>query len=58
MAEPSRIDAIAEDAARMFMSEQAAAFLDCAINLCATTMDISALVKLLEDHAEILREYG
>lgn len=58
MAEPSRIDAIAEHEARKFMCEQAAGFLDCAINLCATTMELSALVKLLEDHAEILREYG
>jgi hypothetical protein len=58
LAEPSRITEIAEEAARMFMCEQAAAFLDCSINLCATTMELSALIKLLEDHAAILKEYG
>jgi hypothetical protein len=56
--QPRAITEIAERAAQMFLAEQARQFLDCAINLCATSMPIPALVKLLEDHAEMLREFG
>jgi hypothetical protein len=58
MPEPRAITEIAERAAEMFLAEQARQFLDCAINLAATSMPMPALIKLLEDHAEILREFG
>ena len=49
---------MAEKHAAMFKAEQARHFLDCAINLCATSMSIPALIRLLEDHADILKEFG
>lgn len=58
MAEASRINEIAEREAVLFKAEQARQFLDCSINLCASSMSIPALIRLLEDHAEILREFG
>lgn len=58
MAEPRQITEIAEREAALFVAEQSRQFLDCAINLCASSMSIPALIKLLEDHAEILREFG
>jgi len=58
MAEPRQISEMAEKHAAMFKAEQARHFLDCAINLCATSMSIPALIRLLEDHAELLKEFG
>ena len=58
MAEPRQITEIAEREAALFKAEQARQFLDCAIHLCATSMSILALIRLLEDHAEILKEFG
>ncbi len=58
MAEPARITEIAQREAALFMAEQSRQFLDCAINLCATSMSIPALIRLLEDHADVLREFG
>jgi hypothetical protein len=49
---------IAEREAALFLAEQARGYLDCAINLCATSMSIPALIRLLEDHTELLREFG
>ena len=57
MPEPRQIEQIAQKEAELFKSEQAARFLECAINLCAESMPMSAVVKLLEDHAEIIRMY-
>jgi hypothetical protein len=58
MPEPRQITEIAEREAALFKSEQAARFLECAINLCAESMPMAAVLKLLEDHAEIIRMYG
>ncbi|MRX31905.1 hypothetical protein [Aminobacter sp. MDW-2] len=58
MPEPRSITELAEQAAAAFQAEQARKFLDCAINLCATSMSIPAVIRLLEDHAEILKEFG
>ena len=58
MSELSRINEIAEREAAMFLAEQSRQFLDCAINLCATSMSIPALIRLLEDHTELLKEFG
>ena len=58
MGEAARITEIAEREAAMFLAEQARQFLDCSINLCATSMSIPALIRLLEDHTELLREFG
>ena len=52
------LDEIAEQAARAFKAEQARHFIDCAINLGAESMSMPALIRLLEDHIEILKEYG
>lgn len=58
MPEPRNLTKIAEQEAAAFKAEQAKQFLDCAINLCATSMSIPAVIRLLEDHAEILKEFG
>lgn len=58
MPEPRIITTIAEQEATAFKAEQAKQFLDCAINLAATSMSIPAVIRLLEDHAEILKEFG
>lgn len=58
MAEPSRITELSDREAALFMAEQAMQFLECSINLCATSMELPELIKLLEDHAELLREFG
>lgn len=58
MGEPSRIDRIAERETALFLAEQSAQFLNCAINLCATSMDIPSLIELLEEHVEMLKEFG
>ena len=58
MSESERITEMAEKCAAAFKAEKAREFLDCAINLCATSMSISALIRLLEDHTELLREFG
>jgi hypothetical protein len=58
MAEPRQITEMAEKCAAAFKAEQARQFLDCSINLCATSMSIPALIRLLEDHTEILKEFG
>ena len=58
MSELSRINEIAEREAAMFLAEQSRQFLECAINLCATNMSIPALIRLLEDHTELLKEFG
>ena len=58
MSELSRINEIAEREAAMFLAEQSRQFLECSINLCATSMSIPALIRLLEDHTELLKEFG
>lgn len=58
MPEPRNLTEIAEREAAAFKAEQARQFIDCAINLGAESMSIAALIRLLEDHAEILREFG
>jgi len=58
MPEPRAITEIAERAAEKFHREQARQFIDCAINLAATSMSIPDLIRLLRDHVEILEEFG
>lgn len=58
MPEPRQITEIAQRAAELFLAEQSKQFIDCAINLAATHMPISAVIKLLKDHIELLKEYG
>lgn len=58
MPEPRNLTEIAEQQASAFKAEQARHFIDCAINLGAESMSMPALIRLLEDHAEILREFG
>ncbi len=58
MAEPARVTEIAEREAAMFLAEQSRNYLECAINLCATSMSIPALIRHLKDHIELLEEYG
>ncbi|WP_164898570.1 hypothetical protein [Mesorhizobium sp. M7A.F.Ca.MR.362.00.0.0] len=58
MPEPRQITEIAEREAALFKAEQSRQFLDCAIHLCATSMSIPALIRLLRDHVTILEEFG
>jgi hypothetical protein len=58
MPEPRQITALAEKEAALFLAEQSRQFLDCSINLCATSMSIPALIRLLKDHVELLEEWG
>lgn len=58
MHEHERLNEYAKAAAARYQAEQARQFLDCAINLCATSMPIRDVARLLRDHAEILDEYG
>lgn len=53
-----RLNEYAKAAAARYQAEQAKHFLDCAISLCATSMPLSDVAKLLRDHAAILEEYG
>lgn len=41
-----------------YLRRQSIAFLECSINLCATSMPLSAVAELLEAQAEMLREHG
>jgi len=56
--ENDRLSEYARKAAARYQAEQAKQFLDCAINLCATSMPLSEVAKLLRDHAELLEVYG
>lgn len=58
MSEPRQITEIAEREAQLFLAEQARQFVDCAINLAASSMTIPSVIKLLKDHIELLEEYG
>jgi hypothetical protein len=58
MHEHERLNEYAKAAAARYQAEQARQFLDCAINLCATSMPIRDVARLLRDHAELLEEYG
>jgi hypothetical protein len=58
VAEPRQITEIAEREAALFLAEQSRQFIDCAINLAATHMPISSVIRLLRDHIELLEEYG
>jgi len=58
MANSNRLNEYARKAAARYQAEQARQFLDCAINLCATSMPIRDVAKLLRDHAATLEEYG
>ena len=58
MHEHERLNEYAKAAAARYQAEQARQFLDCAINLCATSMPIRDVARLLREHAEILDEYG
>lgn len=58
MPEPRSITELAEQAAAAFQAEQARQFGECAVNLMATTMPIPAVIRWLEDQAEMLREFG
>ena len=51
------IDQIAQAETKLFHAEQASRFLDCALNLAATSMPISSVIRLLRDHIAILEEY-
>jgi hypothetical protein len=56
--EPRAITEIAERAAEQFHREQSERFLECSINLCATSMSMADLIRLLRSHAEMLEEFG
>lgn len=58
MANSNRLNEYARKAAARYQAEQARQFLDCAINLCATSMPVGDVARLLREHAEILDEYG
>jgi len=58
MPEPRIITTIAEQQATAFKAEQARQFGECAVNLMATSMPIHAVIRWLEDQAEMLREFG
>lgn len=58
MPEPRQIDSIAQRETELFLAEQSRQFIDCSINLAAASMPIPAVIKLLEDHIELLREFG
>jgi hypothetical protein len=58
MPEPRAITELAEKETALFLAEQSRQFLDCSLNLCATSMTIPALIRLLRDHIEILEEFG
>jgi hypothetical protein len=58
MAEPRQITEIAQREAELFLAEQSRQFIDCAINLAVTHMSVTAVIRLLEDHIELLKEYG
>jgi hypothetical protein len=58
MHEHERLKEYARKAAARYQAEQARQFLDCAINLCATSMPLSDVARLLRENAEILDEYG
>ena len=58
MHEHERLNEYAKAAAARYQAEQARQFLDCAINLCATSMPVGDVARLLREHAEILDEYG
>lgn len=53
-----RINELARKAAADYHREQAKRFLECAINLCATSMPVGDVARLLRDHAELLEELG
>lgn len=58
MPEPRQIEEMALHHAALFKAEQARWFIECSLNLAATSMPMSALIRLLKDHIEILEEYG
>lgn len=58
MHEHERLKEYARKAAARYQAEQARQFLDCAINLCATSMPIRDVARLLRDHAELLEDLG
>lgn len=58
MNENERLNEYARKATARYQSEQARQFLDCAINLCATSMPLRDVARLLRDHADILEEYS
>lgn len=58
MGEPRQISQIAEQAAELFLADEANQFLDCAVRLMATCMPISAVIKRLQDEIDLLREFG
>lgn len=41
-----------------YLRRQSIAFLECAVNLCATSMPLEAVAELLEAQAQMLREYS
>lgn len=41
-----------------YLRRQSIAFLECAVNLCATSMPLDTVADLLEAQAEMLREHG
>jgi len=58
MPEPRAITEIAERAAEQFHREQSRWFIECSLNLAATSMSIPELIQLLKDHIQILEEFG
>ncbi|RVH21448.1 hypothetical protein [Sinorhizobium meliloti] len=49
---------LVEREAGEYLRRQSIAFLECAINLCATSMPLGAVADILEAQAEMLREHG
>jgi hypothetical protein len=58
MPEPRAITEIAEKETALFLAEQARQFVDCSINLAASSMPIPAVIKLLRDHIALLEDFG
>lgn len=57
-AEYRAIDELARRETELFLAEQAKHFVACAINLAVSSMSVSATIRLLRDHIEILEEFG
>lgn len=49
---------VAERATSEYLRRQSISFLECAVNLCATSMPLDTVADLLEAQAEMLREHG
>ncbi|WP_420961083.1 hypothetical protein [Brucella sp. IR073] len=56
--EHDALNALAQAATEQFHREQSMQFIECAINLAATSMQMRDLIEYLERQVEILKEFG